>query len=108
MFYYFVLLTVESSLAPSPFLASAETDCSLKEADSKPYEKGENLNDFYHSKFFTSQCPFEYYWNITLYLSFVGMHWLQTQIKTILENYVHCNTQSFCEGGDTDNLGKEL
>ena len=105
LFYYFVLLTVESSLAPSPLLASAETDCSLKEADIKPYDKDEHLNDFYYSKLFTSQCPFEYYLNITLYLSLVSMHWLQTQIRTIL-NYVRC--QSFCEGRDMDNPGQEL
>ena len=104
MFYCFVLLSVESSLAP--LVASAETKSSLKEADIKPCEKGENLNDFYHSKFVTSQCHFEYYSNITWYLSFVGICWLQTQIKTILENYVHCNTQSFCVGGDTEDPGK--
>ena len=48
------------------------------------------------------------YLNTTLYLSFVSMRWLQTQIKTILENYVHCNIQSFCVGGDTDDPGTEL
>ena len=62
----------------------------------------------YHSKFVTSQCHFEHYSNITLYLSFVGICWLQTQIKTILENYVPCNTQSFCVGGDTGDPGKKL
>ena len=105
LFYYLVLLTVESSLAPSPLLASAETEFSLKEADIKPYEKGENLKNFYHSKFLSSQCHFKYYLHITLCLSCVGMHRLQTQIKTILENYVHCNTQPFCAGGDTDDPG---